>query len=79
VRYIEVNGINTWYSEQGTGEPLILLHGGMVASLLWDGCGIAEALAEHFRVFCVDRRAHGFTHDPGEPETTLLGLRRAPH
>ncbi len=67
--YIEVNGITTWYSEQGAGEPLILLHGGMVGSFSWGSSGIVESLAEHFRVFSFDRRARGLTHDPGGPIT----------
>ena len=25
---VELNGIRTWYDEQGTGEPLVLLHPG---------------------------------------------------
>jgi pimeloyl-ACP methyl ester carboxylesterase len=28
--YVELNGIRTWYDEQGTGEPLVLLHPGGV-------------------------------------------------
>ena len=28
--YVELNGIHTWYDEQGTGEPLVLLHPGGV-------------------------------------------------
>jgi len=63
--YIEINGITTWYSEQGEGEPLLLLHGGVAASFYSHGSGMVDALASHFRVFCMDRRAHGFTHDPG--------------
>src|SRR5215471_191795 len=67
--FIDVNGVTTWYSEQGTGAPLVLLHGDMAGSFLWEGCGIIEALAAHFRVICFDRRAQGFTHDPGGPIT----------
>jgi len=67
--YIEINGNTTWYSEQGEGEPLLLLHGGVAASFYFHSSGIVDALASHFRVFCMDRRAHGFTHDPGGPIT----------
>jgi hypothetical protein len=28
--YVELHGIRTWYDEQGTGEPLVLLHPGGV-------------------------------------------------
>ena len=67
--YLEISGITTWYSEQGEGEPLLLLHGGVAASFYSHGSGMVDALAKHFRVYCMARRAHGFTHDPGGPIT----------
>ncbi len=67
--YIDINGTQTWYTEAGQGEPLLLLHGGAVGSFWWERTGIVEALSSHFRVYCVDRRGHGFTHDPGGPIT----------
>jgi pimeloyl-ACP methyl ester carboxylesterase len=27
--YADVGGVKTWYAEHGSGEPLILLHGGL--------------------------------------------------
>ena len=27
--YVDIAGVNTWYDEEGTGEPLVLLHGGL--------------------------------------------------
>jgi hypothetical protein len=27
--YIEIDGLRTWYDEAGSGEPLVLLHGGL--------------------------------------------------
>ena len=49
--YVELNGMRTWYDEQGTGEALVLLHPG--------GVGVdsrafepnLKALASHFHVF----------------------------
>src|SRR5260221_13524272 len=65
--YVELNGIRTWYDEQGTGEPLILLHPGGVGG---DSRGFEPnlpALAAHFHVFLPERRGHGPTPDADGP------------
>jgi hypothetical protein len=28
--YVELQHVKTWYDERGEGEPLVLLHGGVV-------------------------------------------------
>ena len=34
--YVEANGVHAYYEDEGTGEPLILLHGGLCAiETLW--------------------------------------------
>jgi pimeloyl-ACP methyl ester carboxylesterase len=65
--YVQLGAVKTWYDEQGTGEPLVLLHGGMVDSR-WFEPNLA-ALAEHFHVYPVDMRGHGHTPDPEGPYT----------
>ncbi|GAA4198407.1 alpha/beta hydrolase [Streptosporangium oxazolinicum] len=65
--YAEVGGVRTWYDEYGTGEPLVLLHPGMVDARAW--APNAGALAERFRVFTPDRRGHGRTPDVDGPIT----------
>ena len=32
---VQVNGLKMYYEESGSGEPLILLHGGTVTSRMW--------------------------------------------
>ena len=29
-RYVQTGAVHTWYDEHGAGEPLVLLHGGLV-------------------------------------------------
>ena len=29
-RYVDLDGVRTWYDEKGSGEPLVLLHPGGV-------------------------------------------------
>jgi pimeloyl-ACP methyl ester carboxylesterase len=69
---VHANGIDIHYLEQGEGDTLVLLHGGVVSTNpLWTGVPIAyasymEALAAHFRVIAPDTRGGGRTrHDDG--------------
>ncbi len=65
--YVRANEIDIHYSEAGTGEPLVLLHGGMVSTNpLWDLTPISfgshvASLAERFRVIAPDTRGSGRT------------------
>ncbi|HET6865560.1 MAG TPA: alpha/beta hydrolase [Solirubrobacteraceae bacterium] len=67
--YVEVRGIRTWYDQLGEGEPLVLLHpgGAGVDARAW-GPNL-PALAERFKVFTPERRAHGRTPDTDGPIT----------
>ena len=72
-QYVSANGIDIHYLDQGEGEPLVLLHGGMVSTNpIWTGVPIAYAshmdtLAEHFRVIAPDTRGCGKTRHTGGP------------
>lgn len=69
--YVQVNGLNMYYVESGSGRPLILLHGGTVANSMWDP--FVPLLASHFRVIRPDSRAHGRTNNPlGELSYRLM-------
>jgi pimeloyl-ACP methyl ester carboxylesterase len=62
---VKVNGIDMYYEEQGTGAPVVLLHGGIVDHRSWRNQ--IPVLAEHFRVLAPDTRAHGRSTDTGQP------------
>jgi len=74
-RTVQANGIGIHYIEQGGGDPLVLLHGGVVSTNpLWAGIPIAyashmAALAAHFRVIAPDTRGCGRTRHTGGPMT----------
>jgi len=53
----EVNGTKLYYEEQGNGDPLVFIHGGVIASAEWDAQ--FTAFAEHYRVIHYDVRGHG--------------------
>lgn len=60
--FISANGIEIYYQEFGTGDPLVFLHGGMASSQLTRPG--TEVLAKHFRVLVPDLRGHGQTINP---------------
>lgn len=63
--YVDANGVHTYYEDLGSGEPLVLLHGGAVGGdSFGDWIGW---FAERFRVLVPDRRGHGKTPDVDAP------------
>jgi pimeloyl-ACP methyl ester carboxylesterase len=61
-QYAQVNGLKMYYEESGSGQPLILLHGGTVTSKMWEAH--IPIFARHFRVIAPDSRGHGRTNNP---------------
>ncbi len=64
-QYANVNGLNLYYEVHGTGQPLILLHGGLGAVAMFEQ--ILPALAEHRQIIGVELQAHGHTADIDRP------------
>ena len=62
---VEIAGVATHYEEQGEGDPLVLLHGGMSDSSAW--AMQLPALAAAYHVYTPDRRGHGRSADNDEP------------
>jgi pimeloyl-ACP methyl ester carboxylesterase len=63
--YLELGGVRTWYDERGEGEPLVLLHGGLVDARFFEKN--IDALADQFHVYTPERRGHGHTPDVEGP------------
>jgi pimeloyl-ACP methyl ester carboxylesterase len=61
-RRVEVNGVSLYVEEHGLGDPLVLVHGGLVSSATW--AGALPILAEHYRVVIFDSRGHGRSTNP---------------
>jgi pimeloyl-ACP methyl ester carboxylesterase len=68
--YVQLGAVRTWYDEHGEGEPLVLLHGGLVDARFFEPN--LPALAEHFHVYTPERRGHGHTPDVEGPITYQL-------
>jgi pimeloyl-ACP methyl ester carboxylesterase len=64
---VQLGDVRTWYDERGEGEPLVLLHGGLVDARFFDDN--IDALADRFHVFLPERRGHGHTPDVDGPIT----------
>jgi pimeloyl-ACP methyl ester carboxylesterase len=65
--YVDVQGVHTYYEEHGSGDPLLLLHGGMA-----DADSFRQQTPEfagRYRVVVPERRGHGRTADVDGPIT----------
>jgi pimeloyl-ACP methyl ester carboxylesterase len=70
--YAPVNGLSMYYEVHGSGEPVVLLHGGfMTITSNWDGW--IEELARTRKVIAIEMQGHGRTADiPREPTSENL-------
>ncbi|MBI4911229.1 MAG: alpha/beta hydrolase [Acidobacteria bacterium] len=69
-RFFDSSGVRIRYIDQGTGEPVVLVHGytGSI-EMNWVAPKVFGELAKNFRVIALDCRGHGKSgkpHDPGQ-------------
>ena len=62
-KFATVNGARLFYQDEGSGHPLVLIHGWPMSARMWDDQ--AAALKQHYRVIRYDRR--GFGRSPAAP------------
>lgn len=63
-RYVDADGLTIYYTDQGEGPPLVLLHGGLATGEIMWKKSVVEELARTYRVLVPDSRAHGRTNNP---------------
>jgi len=63
--YADVNGINLYFETHGTGQPMILLHGGLGSGEMFGPT--LPVLAADRQVIAVDLQGHGRTADIDRP------------
>ena len=71
LKFVDVKGINTSYRESGSGEPLVLIHGGQYgsnSSSSYSWSTNMEGLGKHFHVYAVDKFGMGDTDIPQSDE-----------
>ncbi len=61
---VETNGIQTYFEETGTGEPLVLLHNDALSLEVWRR--LIPHLSTLRRVIAYDRRGHGKSEIPSQ-------------
>ena len=65
-RFFESSGVRIRYVDQGSGDPIVLIHGNGGSLQGWIDSGVLPALAEHYRVIALDARGHGRSGKPHE-------------
>src|SRR4029078_8708257 len=65
--YVDAAEVRTYYERRGSGESLLLLHGGMCTIETLDS--LATRLSDRYRVVMPERRGHGRTPDVPGPLT----------
>lgn len=63
--YAPIHGLHLYYEIHGSGEALLLLHGGLGAGLMFSP--ILPELSKTHRVITVDLQGHGHTADIDRP------------
>jgi 2-hydroxy-6-oxonona-2,4-dienedioate hydrolase len=76
IRFVDIDGIHTRYYEDGSGEPLVLIHGGQFGSgySLDTWSLVLPALAQHFHVYALDKLGQGYTDNPRDEAYTFETL-----
>jgi pimeloyl-ACP methyl ester carboxylesterase len=64
--YAAVNGLRMYYEVHGSGQPLVLLHGGLTTIDLAFG-NVVRALSQGRQVIAIEQQAHGRTADIDRP------------
>ena len=76
-QFFDSEGVRIRYIEQGSGEPVVLLHGNPTSiEVNWRETGVIEGLAENFRVIALDLRGFGQSdksHDPSDYGANMAG------
>lgn len=75
-KFVDVDGIRTRYLERGTGEPLVLVHGGNPGSY-WSAedwiPNLDGLAAAGFRAIAVDKIGCGYTDNPRTDDDYVIG------
>ncbi|WP_148714464.1 alpha/beta fold hydrolase [Chitinolyticbacter meiyuanensis] len=77
--FVDVDGTQLHYLEQGSGEPVVLLHGNGAFANDFIGCGLMADLSRSYRVIAFDRPGFGYSenaaaplHDPRQQAVLLI-------
>ncbi len=63
-KFMEVDGVRLHYTDRGSGQPIVLIHGNAVSGDDYDTSGVAGQLLETHRVIVFDRPGFGHSDRP---------------
>lgn len=63
--YLQRDGVNIYYEDDGQGTPILLSHGFAASSRMWQGQ--VDAFRHAFRMIRWDMRGHGGSDSPDDP------------
>src|SRR5512134_1116191 len=66
--YVQNNGARIWYAAYGSGQPVILLHGGLGHSGNW-GYQVPTLVRSGYHTVVIDSRGHGRSTRDARPFT----------
>jgi pimeloyl-ACP methyl ester carboxylesterase len=66
-KYVHYKGKKIYYSDEGTGFPVVLIHGYLETADIWKD--FSQAISERFRVLAIDLPGHGHSDIYGESHT----------
>jgi pimeloyl-ACP methyl ester carboxylesterase len=67
-KFFDSKGVRIHYIEQGTGVPIVLVHGRGGSVQGWITSGVMPDLAKDYRVIAMDFRGHGMSGKPHDPK-----------
>lgn len=67
-QYFDADGVRIFYRVEGSGTPVVLVHGyGVNGDLNWRSPGVVRALRKDYQVITFDVRGHGRSGKPHDP------------
>ena len=73
--YSNNRGIRIYYEVEGSGPPLVLMHGLTLNRDMWRLASYVESLKEDYRLVLIDARGHGASDKPHDPSAYRMSLR----
>ncbi len=73
--YANQGEVRIHYEVEGSGRPMVLLHGFGGSCEQFYFMGWIDALRDHYRLIGIDARGHGESDKPHEPEAYRMDLR----
>jgi pimeloyl-ACP methyl ester carboxylesterase len=67
-KFFDSDGVRIRYIEEGSGEPVVLIHGSSGTAETWKLSGVFQRLAKNYRVIAMDCRGSGKSDKPLDPK-----------